>query len=1072
MNTSSSDIFHPANILGINREEWDIVIPYSGLFDINKKIIRSSWDTSLSLYDIEFRHCQSVVTGGDHTHSLWFRIVGLKDMSFRISRASSINIESIVPENLVPCSTDALNYLDEYYENVVHKISTRVFREPELLALFRSHQAKVYRQKFDISSQLDVNDFEEDCCEEDDIDSESKFYSSRSSMECSDSTKEDKDAFLKLAMSAPKAWQNEFVKSYLESHTVNNMFEIPTQGSRKIKYWRFPIMRKQTICDDKMYVNYSQNCPREQTRCMLMEVFGSVENGVELTLRQLYSIDPTAAMKGLKKAGAQPFIKLSSEQTIALQSFANLTDTARIAVGRFLRAANDGLPIIASDKECRKVKPNNKATLYEGTFLFESTLENGEVEKINLAYTYSKPIECFEMHLRDLRDANHNSIGIDLGNGVVVAFNIMGDHGGDHMQMAMVMALYEGCKQKHLCPLGSFQSKETHHILANTIVPPIEESIGQMNLLRLVVVEWPTGFDYVLVPTTECGDVTDRFRCPTAFTPTRVNCILQLVPTDENATTYQFTRGDIPVEMLSYKCIPLVMYMCSDLQFIFMVYGRMGHASSKCYCCDATSSRESFGGGCYLGEAWTLARIQSEIEDYKTANLPDGPEHDPISAEELSELKSRSKANSALSGIKGDDVLFKNVDISNVRSPYLHIRLGIGNELVNAMKYFIRNKLEKDTPRMADARGKMNTDKDKLVILKRDKQQYIDAVSIRIAKEKWSAKEYDKLQTNQLYLLLQEREASPQPMSAAQRTQLNTFYARSDVVRQYEPDSATRVEGELFISESEKEIIRLGKAIEAAVIHARKSSELFATVQSERSNRPIEHQWEDILEEFDVRFQQFYTMSLVGEHVHRVMENSREICSRTAELMLSGVTDVDLREDIVLFMEHLEELMDTFDWICSVMNSMEIQSEDTIADFILATEHFGKKYRQYLNKSATPKVHLLESHVPRELSMHKRLGIFAEDPIERLHHITKVSHRRYANVKRWNLRQQLIAAKVALIDTPSVAAIVKQTNKATSRKRKVSVSEDSELKSPPLKSKKLIKREGTILKIKDEGSRE
>ena len=80
----------------------------------------------------------------------------------------------------------------------------------------------------------------------------------------------------------------------------------------------------------------------------------------------------------------------------------------------------------------------------------------------------------------------------------------------------------------------------------------------------------------------------------------------------------------------------------------------------------------------------------NEINDYILAHLPDdAPELAALSAEELSELIARSKINSALSGIKGDAILFRSIYMSNVLCPYLHIRLGIGNELVNTMKVFI-----------------------------------------------------------------------------------------------------------------------------------------------------------------------------------------------------------------------------------------------------------------------------------------------------------------------------------------------------------------------------------------------
>ena len=89
------------------------------------------------------------------------------------------------------------------------------------------------------------------------------------------------------------------------------------------------------------------------------------------------------------------------------------------------------------------------------------------------------------------------------------------------------------------------------------------------------------------------------------------------------------------------------------------------------------------------------------------------------------------------------------------------------------------------------------------------------------------------------------------------------------------------------------------------------------------AQRPIEQDWEKILGNYDIRYQQFFTMSLVGEHIHRLMINAAEIYYKTEQLMLAT-----------------------------------IQSEETIKRFGLAAEWFGVKYREYFNKDTTPKVHL------------------------------------------------------------------------------------------------------------------
>ena len=51
------------------------------------------------------------------------------------------------------------------------------------------------------------------------------------------------------------------------------------------------------------------------------------------------------------------------------------------------------------------------------------------------------------------------------------------------------------------------------------------------------------------------------------------------------------------------------------------------------------------------------------------------------------------------------DMLFKNIELANWKCPILHIRLGVGNELVNAIRDYIRKKLEKDLPFIAEQRG-------------------------------------------------------------------------------------------------------------------------------------------------------------------------------------------------------------------------------------------------------------------------------------------------------------------------------------------------------------------------------
>lgn len=122
--------------------------------------------------------------------------------------------------------------------------------------------------------------------------------------------------------------------------------------------------------------------------------------------------------------------------------------------------------------------------------------------------------------------------------------------------------------------------------------------------------------------------------------------------------------------------------------------------------------------------------------------------------------------------------------------------------------------------------------------------------------------------------------------------------------------------------------LELKTATAASSLESKKLDEMCRS----RLNRPIEKAWEKILAEYDIHYQQFYSMSLVGEHIHRLMVNSGKICQRSKILMLLSI-DEDLpdcvakRASVELFMGQMIELMDAFDWLCSVMNKTVIQSE-------------------------------------------------------------------------------------------------------------------------------------------------
>ena len=69
-----------------------------------------------------------------------------------------------------------------------------------------------------------------------------------------------------------------------------------------------------------------------------------------------------------------------------------------------------------------------------------------------------------------------------------------------------------------------------------------------------------------------------------------------------------------------------------------------------------------------------------------------------------------------------------------------------------------------------------------------------------------------------------------------------------------------------------------------------------------------------------------------------------------------------------------------------------------------------------------------------ELRLHKRLGLFAEDPIEREHHNNKVYNILFRNVKSWIDRQRKIKERKDLTGAPEVQSAIKEMTSSTKRR--------------------------------------
>jgi hypothetical protein len=115
---------------------------------------------------------------------------------------------------------------------------------------------------------------------------------------------------------------------------------------------------------------------------------------------------------------------------------------------------------------------------------------------------------------------------------------------------------------------------------------------------------------------------------------------------------------------------------------------------------------------------------------------------------------------------------------------------------------------------------------------------------------------------------------------------------------------------------------------EVAKKNAATSQRSLAELVKERKyHRPKEKEIMKILDRFKVHRQQHYTLTLIGEHCHRFLDNNAEICELVQACMLQDITDLGLQVTIVDFMSHLRVPMEFFDFICIYLTRNEISTD-------------------------------------------------------------------------------------------------------------------------------------------------
>lgn len=120
-----------------------------------------------------------------------------------------------------------------------------------------------------------------------------------------------------------------------------------------------------------------------------------------------------------------------------------------------------------------------------------------------------------------------------------------------------------------------------------------------------------------------------------------------------------------------------------------------------------------------------------------------------------------------------------------------------------------------------------------------------------------------------------------------------------------------------------------------------------------------------MLKKYEVEPQKYFTQTLVGGDIHRLLQRHSQICTEMQIIMLNPVLrKADAEENIevlvIQFVKKLRNLMQVLESTHQLMSKVDQLTDDELDDFDELCNGFGRLWRESFGAKITPKLHLLE----------------------------------------------------------------------------------------------------------------
>jgi hypothetical protein len=310
------------------------------------------------------------------------------------------------------------------------------------------------------------------------------------------------------------------------------------------------------------------------------------------------------------------------------------------------------------------------------------------------------------------------------------------------------------------------------------------------------------------------------------------------------------------------------------------------------------------------------------------------------------------------------------VPIENYIVPVLHILIGVGNALVNAVFEFVDERIERLPEQLIVARNNINTAEINLDDAEVDYNDWLQNDGITLSEcmiEKSNIIQQLKGRNEDGSLVI--RAGDEKRHLNARKTELNGTIKRLQACKK---EKLQRVEGL-------KRILR-------AMNDARREVEK----DLGKISRPI---WEQIEEgcfvKLGIERPYYHGGKYNGKATIKLLSDAQKVIDAVKDFILTKVPEATRCSDdeVIKQMNVFVDFFTVFDSIFSnsrtpVGHLSELKEEETNKGIAL-----GLKMWRDLDMSVSPKLHVLEDHLYSQLSLFKGLGDYSEDFVEQAHQV-------------------------------------------------------------------------------------